>query len=68
MANRWRMNGAGAEELRSKMNNILQGTEPPLSENAVFALLSDAGFEDPVRFFSSLFWGAWLARRAPEMK
>ena len=63
-AHRWRMNGAGVEEIQSKMNKILQGAEPPLSENAVFALLSDAGFEDPVRFFSSLFWGAWLARRA----
>ncbi|PLV53687.1 class I SAM-dependent methyltransferase [Erwinia sp. B116] len=67
-ANRWRMHGAEAEELQSKMNKILQGAEPPLSENVVFALLNDAGFMDPVRFFSSLFWGAWLARRAPGVK
>lgn len=67
-ANRWRMNGAGEEELQSKMNKILQGAEPPLSENAVFTLLSNVGFEDPVRFFSSLFWGAWLARYAPGVK
>lgn len=62
-ANRWRMNGAGPEECQSKMHKILQGAEPPLSEDAVFALLRDAGFEAPMRFFSSLFWGAWLARR-----
>lgn len=61
-ANRWRMNGAGPEELQAKMEKILQGAEPPQSEEAVFALLSAAGFEHPVRFFSSLFWGAWLAR------
>lgn len=67
-ANRWRMNGAGAEEIQSKMNKILQGAEPPLSEDAVFALLNDAGFEDPVRFFASLFWGAWLARRVTGVK
>lgn len=62
-ANRWRMNGAGPEECQSKMNKILQGAEPPLSEDAVFALLSNAGFKAPIRFFSSLFWGAWLAQR-----
>ncbi len=64
-ANRWRMNGAGPEELQSKMNKILQGAEPPQSEEAVFTLLSEAGFKEPIRFFSSLFWGAWLARRVP---
>lgn len=64
-ANRWRMNGAGPEEIQSKMNKILHGAEPPVSEEAVFALLSEAGFEEPIRFFSSLFWGAWLARRVP---
>ena len=62
-AARWRMNGAEPEEVRSKMNKILQGAEPPSSEEVVIALLSEAGFEEPVRFFSSLFWGAWLARR-----
>ncbi len=62
-ANRWRMNGAEPEEIRSKMNKILQGAEPPRSEEAVISLLTDAGFEDPVRFFASLFWGAWFTRR-----
>ena len=26
-------------------------------------LLRDAGFDAPLRFFSSLFWGAWVAVR-----
>lgn len=61
-ANRWRMHGAGPEEVRSKLDKILHGAEPPQSEDAVFALLADSGFEPPLRFFASLFWGAWLAR------
>ena len=62
-AARWRMNGADADEIRAKMGNILQGAEPSVSEEAVIALLTGAGFEPPLRFFASLFWGAWLARR-----
>lgn len=61
-ANRWRMSGAGPEECEAKMNKILHGAEPPPSEEAVFTLLNGAGFEEPIRFFTSLFWGAWLAR------
>lgn len=64
-ANRWRMNGAEAQEIQSKMNKILQGAEPPQSEEDVISLLTEAGFVEPVRFFSSLFWGAWLVRRKP---
>lgn len=63
-AARWRMNGAGPEEVEDKMAKILQGAEPPQSEEAVISLLSAAGFDEPLRFFSSLFWGAWLTRRA----
>jgi tRNA (cmo5U34)-methyltransferase len=63
-ANRWRMNGAGPDEVQSKMSKILQGAEPPRSEEAVIALLTGAGFETPLRFFASLFWGAWLARHS----
>lgn len=63
-ANRWRMSGAEPQEVRSKMAKILQGAEPPKSEEAVISFLTDAGFEEPVQFFASLFWGAWLARRA----
>lgn len=62
-AARWRMNGATPEEVQSKMNKILHGAEPPQSEEAVVALLENAGFLKPLRFFASLFWGAWLARR-----
>lgn len=62
-ATRWRMNGAGPEEVEAKMGKILQGAEPPRSEEAVISLLTDAGFDEPLRFFTSLFWGAWLARR-----
>ena len=32
------------------------------SEEAIATLLESAGFERPLRFFSSLFWGAWLAQ------
>lgn len=63
-AARWRMNGANPEEVQSKMNKILHGAEPPQSEEAVFSLLEKAGFVQPLRFFASLFWGAWMARRA----
>jgi tRNA (cmo5U34)-methyltransferase len=61
---RWRMEGATAEEVRAKLGKILEGADPPASEEAVAELLSDAGFEPPTWFFSSLFWGACLARRA----
>ncbi|MGO4451238.1 class I SAM-dependent methyltransferase [Phyllobacterium sp. TAF24] len=65
-ATRWRMNGAGPEEIEAKMGKILQGAEPPRSEEAIAILLSEAGFDTPYRFFSSLFWGAWLTRRVPD--
>ena len=61
---RWRMQGATADEVKAKLGRILQGADPPHSEAALFALLSDSGFEAPQRFFSSLFWGAWIAFRA----
>ena len=62
-AQRWRMNGASAEEVEQKLGKILEGADPPGSELAVFDLLREAGFERPQRFFGSLFWGAWLAWR-----
>ncbi|MHB2139337.1 SAM-dependent methyltransferase [Pseudomonas monsensis] len=58
---RWRQQGASAEEVRAKLGKILQGADPPHSEAAVQALLHEAGFGEATRFFSSLFWGAWLA-------
>lgn len=61
---RWRMQGATPDEVQAKLGKILQGADPPASEEAVAALLAQAGFEQPTWFFSSLFWGACLARRA----
>ena len=58
---RWRQQGASAEEVKAKLGKILQGADPPHSEAAVQALLHEAGFGEAMRFFSSLFWGAWLA-------
>jgi tRNA (cmo5U34)-methyltransferase len=63
-AARWRMHGAGPEEVRARLDKILHGAEPPASEEAVIALLAEAGFEHPLRFFASLFWGAWIAVRS----
>lgn len=60
---RWRMHGASADEIKAKLGKILQGADPPHSEEAVAQLLDEAGFEAPQRFFSSLFWGAWITRR-----
>jgi tRNA (cmo5U34)-methyltransferase len=63
---RWRMQGASADEVKAKLSKILQGADPPHSEAVVASLLGGAGFGEPVRFFGSLFWGAWLARRSVE--
>lgn len=60
---RWRQQGAGPEEVIARRAKILQGADPPHSDAAVAALLSDSGFEAPLPYFSSLFWGAWIARR-----
>ncbi|POF38623.1 SAM-dependent methyltransferase [Pseudomonas laurylsulfativorans] len=57
---RWRQHGASPDEVKIKLGKILQGADPPHSEAAVQTLLHDCGFTDATRFFSSLFWGAWL--------
>jgi tRNA (cmo5U34)-methyltransferase len=62
-AERWRMHGATPDAVNAKLEKILQGADPPHSDEAVLQLLTQAEFEQPVQFFSSLFWGAWLARR-----
>ena len=52
------MQGATPSEVQAKLGRIMLGAEPPASEQAVAELLADAGFTPPLRFFSSLFWGA----------
>ncbi len=59
---RWRMQGSTPEQVQAKLGKILQGADPPASEEAVAALLADSGFGRPTWFFSSLFWGACIAR------
>ncbi|TWI55028.1 tRNA (cmo5U34)-methyltransferase [Pseudomonas duriflava] len=60
---RWRQQGATSDEVKAKLGKILQGADPPRSEEAVQGLLHDAGFGDCQRFFSSLFWGAWVTSK-----
>ncbi|MFJ2382495.1 class I SAM-dependent methyltransferase [Pseudomonas protegens] len=61
---RWRQQGATADEVHAKLGKILQGADPPHSEAAVQRLLEEGGFSAGTRFFSSLFWGAWLSRKS----
>jgi tRNA (cmo5U34)-methyltransferase len=63
---RWRMHGAAPDEVRAKLGRILEGADPPASEEALAALLAEAGFGPPTRFFASLFWGAWITVRRPD--
>lgn len=58
-AARWRMHGADPDAVDAKFAKIRNGAAPPESEEKVEQLLSDADFDKPQRFFSSLFWGAW---------
>lgn len=58
-AARWRMHGADTDEVEAKFAKLRKGAVPPESEEKIGQLLADAGFADPRRFFSSLFWGAW---------
>jgi tRNA (cmo5U34)-methyltransferase len=61
---RWRMQGASPDEVKAKLDKILQGADPPHSEEAVIELLAHSGFDRTQRFFASLFWGAWIAFKA----
>lgn len=60
---RWRQHGASPDEVKVKLGKILQGADPPHSEAAVQKLLHEAGFGAATRFFSNLFWGAWLTTK-----
>lgn len=62
---RWRMNGASSEEVESKRAKILQGADPPASNEAVLELLESAEFTQAEQFFSSLIWAAWIAKYQP---
>lgn len=62
-ARRWRMAGASESEIGAKLGKILQGAVPPESEAEVESMLAKAGFVRPLRFFSSLFWSAWIVFR-----
>ncbi|WP_419735538.1 class I SAM-dependent methyltransferase [Pseudomonas sp. COR18] len=62
-AERWRQQGASPDEVKAKLARIMQGAEPPRSEAAVCELLQACGFGESQRFFSSLFWGAWVTQR-----
>lgn len=63
-AERWRMAGAGPDEVQAKLAKILQGADPPATEAASLQLLEAAGFARAERFFSSLFWTGWIAFRS----
>jgi len=62
-AERWRQQGASPDEVKAKQARIMQGAEPPSSEEAVYTLLRECGFGESQRFFSSLFWGAWVTHK-----
>jgi len=61
---RWRMHGASEDEIEEKFGKILHGAQPPQSEQVVTDYLHGATFEEPELFFSSLFWSAWICRKA----
>jgi tRNA (cmo5U34)-methyltransferase len=60
---RWRMYGEREGAISARLGKILEGADPPASDAHVAELLASAGFSDPKLFFSSLFWGAWIAAR-----
>lgn len=62
-AQRWRMFGAGPDEVQAKLGKILHGADPPASEWHALQMLAAAGFGRAERFFSSLFWTAWITFR-----
>jgi tRNA (cmo5U34)-methyltransferase len=60
---RWRMHGEREDAIQARLGKILEGADPPASDSAISALLQRTGFGAPQLFFSSLFWGAWIAFR-----
>lgn len=60
---RWRMHGEQEDAIKARLGKILEGADPPASDAMISELLAGAGFRAPQLFFSSLFWGAWIAAR-----
>jgi tRNA (cmo5U34)-methyltransferase len=58
------LQGMPACEVDAVLSEILADADPLHSESHLTELLAAVGFEAPVRFFSSLFWGAWIVRKA----
>lgn len=63
-AERSRMHGASSEQADAMKEKLRDSLDAPPSEDSVTGLLHAAGFGPPLRYFTSLFWGAWVARRA----
>jgi tRNA (cmo5U34)-methyltransferase len=63
LAERWRVNGATPEQVAARREKLSEATDAPASEDALFDLLAATGFSSPVRYFTSLFWGAWVGRK-----
>ncbi len=60
---RWLTQGIPPDEVDERFGKMLTEVHPP-SEGEVFALLQEAGFVESRCFFGSLFFGAWIARKA----
>jgi hypothetical protein len=50
---------------QARIGKILQGADPPDCDLDVETMLAEAGLSAPELFFSSLFWGGWIATRQP---
>lgn len=63
MGERWRQYGDSREEVDQKLAKIREHSQPSDSESSLFASLTEAGFGQPLRFFTSLAWGAWIVQK-----
>jgi tRNA (cmo5U34)-methyltransferase len=63
MREHWRMTGDSREEADQRLSKLNEHPLPSDSEETLYASLSGAGFDQPLRFFTSLFWGAWIAQK-----
>lgn len=58
---RSRLHGASSEQVAAMREKLRVSLDAPASEEVVTELLGAAGFGRPLRYFTSLFWGAWVA-------